>query len=265
MGVCCLAPNPAALKMSDRPRVFLSYARKDGEPFAAELRRRLEREGPEITIWQDRTRMQGGLGWWKQITEALDTVEVLVLVMTPGALRSPITRKEWQYARQQGARVYPVKAASDAELDFPAMPQWMRKTHFYDPQREWETFVNYLKSPGRENRVPFMAPDLTGDFVQRPAEFDRLLAHLLSGDRQDPIAITTALHGAGGFGKTTLAVALCHHDDVITAFDDGILWVTLGENPNLTAAIGKLHAALTGRREPFLDVEEAAGNLAERL
>ena len=29
----------------------------------------------------------------------------------------------------------------------------------------------------------------------------------------------TALQGAGGYGKTTLAIALCHDDQVIGAFD----------------------------------------------
>jgi hypothetical protein len=33
------------------PRVFISYARKDGKAFATALRRRLETEQPEITVW----------------------------------------------------------------------------------------------------------------------------------------------------------------------------------------------------------------------
>lgn len=66
--------------MPDEPRVFISYARQDGEQFANALRERLEREEPEITLWQDRARMEGGVGWWKQITEALDVVQFLVLV-----------------------------------------------------------------------------------------------------------------------------------------------------------------------------------------
>jgi len=40
------------------PRVFLSYARSDGEQFAARLRNRLEDE--HIPFWQDRIGMQGG-------------------------------------------------------------------------------------------------------------------------------------------------------------------------------------------------------------
>src|SRR4051812_43623626 len=111
--------------MTIHPEVFISYARKDGEDFARALRQRLEREHPEITLWQDRTQMEGGVGWWKQITEALDVVRFLVLVMTPAAVRSPVVRKEWHYARQQGVHIYPIKGVADAQLDFGSMPRWM--------------------------------------------------------------------------------------------------------------------------------------------
>ena len=47
--------------MAERPTVFISYARKDGEVFATKLRKRLETEHPEISLWQDRTRMEGWL------------------------------------------------------------------------------------------------------------------------------------------------------------------------------------------------------------
>lgn len=46
--------------LPDNPRVFLSYARSDGELAAQRLRERLEDEHPEISLWQDRVRMQGG-------------------------------------------------------------------------------------------------------------------------------------------------------------------------------------------------------------
>jgi len=81
---------------SPKPRVFISYARKDGEEFATNLRKRLEKDEPEITLWQDRAEMEGGVGWWKQIEEALDQVRFLVIVMTPAAMLSEMTRKEWR-------------------------------------------------------------------------------------------------------------------------------------------------------------------------
>jgi hypothetical protein len=46
---------------------------------------------PEITLWQERAEMQGGVGWWKQIEEALDQARFLVIVMTPTAMQSEMT------------------------------------------------------------------------------------------------------------------------------------------------------------------------------
>jgi len=154
--------------LSPKPRVFLSYARKDGEEFSANLRKRLQEKEPEITLWQDRAQMEGGVGWWKQIEEVLDQIRFFVLVMTPSAMQSEMTRKEWRYARQCGANVYPVKGCPDAELDYTSLPNWMRKAHFYDLDREWDTFVNFLKSDREPNRVAFMAPDVPEDFIPRP-------------------------------------------------------------------------------------------------
>jgi hypothetical protein len=45
--------------MSAVPRVFLSYAREEGEAFATAFRRRLAAEEPEITLWQDRAELEG--------------------------------------------------------------------------------------------------------------------------------------------------------------------------------------------------------------
>jgi hypothetical protein len=193
-------------RFSGTPRVFLSYARKDGEAFATNLRRRLQDEESEIHLWQDRTEMEGGIGWWKQIEEALDH-RFLVTVLTPAAIKSEITRKEWRYARQRGVNVYPVKGCLEEELEYASLPNWMRKAHFFDLEKEWETFVNYLKSDRQPTRVPFMAPDLPQAIVQRPREFAQLIAQVLDAKRDNPIAITTALQGAGGYGKTILALA----------------------------------------------------------
>jgi len=101
-----------------RSGVFLSYARADREQFTANLRERLQKQASDIVIKQDRNLLEGGVGWWKQLTEAIESVEFHVLVMAPSAMQSETVRKEWRYARQQGVSVYPVKAAPDpgAEL-----------------------------------------------------------------------------------------------------------------------------------------------------
>lgn len=245
-----------------RSGVFISYARSDGEEFANLLRERLE--GENIPTWQDRVRMEGGRDWWLQITEALDQVEFMALVMTPSAMKSETVRKEWRYARQQGVCVYPIKGVPD--LDFASLPRWMRSAHFYDLEREWQKFLNDLSTRCQIKRVPFMVGDLPEGFVQRPDEFERLLKLLCDERREEPIAITAALRGAGGYGKTTLARALCHDERIQDAFDDGILWVTLGENPgDLTGRVEDLIVTLGDERPGFTTLDAAVNRLKELL
>jgi hypothetical protein len=247
------------------PGAFLSYASADGELPAADLRQRLTCEAADIVIKQDRLLLEGGAGWWKQIAEAIDSVEFLILLMTPAAIASGNVQKEWRYARQQGVCVYPVKAAPDNELRFDKMPRWMSKAHFYDLEKEWPTFLAHLRKGCDTPRVPFMAPDPPPRFVQRPAEFEALKNLLLAPDRTQPVAIATALSGAGGFGKTTLAAALCHDEDILENFDDGILWVTLGQTPDVLGALVTAYAALTGERPGFASIEDAAFQLGQKL
>ena len=159
-------PNATGSRATQaRSGVFISYARSDGERFANLLRERLEEEN--IPTWQDRVRMEGGRDWWLQITEALDRVEFMALVMTPSAMKSETVRKEWRYARQQGVCVYPIKGVSD--LDFASLPRWMRSAHFYDIGTiesnlngpEWQKFLHDLNTRCQIRRVPMQAADVS--------------------------------------------------------------------------------------------------------
>jgi len=55
---------------SANPRIFVSYARSDGEAFARNLREQLQAQG--FSLWHDRQDMAGGRDWWLQITEAVE-------------------------------------------------------------------------------------------------------------------------------------------------------------------------------------------------
>src|SRR5262249_307986 len=80
---------------------------------------------------QDRLFLEGGVGWWKQITAAIDSVESLILVVTPIALLSGTLRREWRDARPQGGCVYPGKGGPGAELRFHQNPGWMGAGPFF--------------------------------------------------------------------------------------------------------------------------------------
>ena len=96
---------------------------------------------------------------------------------------------------------------------------------------------------------------------------DALKAQLLDTDTKDAVAITAALRGAGGYGKTTLAMALAHDPDIQGAYFDGILWVELGEQGGgrVLALISDLVALVTGEARTMATIAAARTALGEAL
>ena len=243
---------------------FISYSRSDGKDVAAHLHRELKRR--DISTWQDVVSLEGGRDWWLQITDAIDHVNYLILVLTKNALVSQTVRKEWRYARQQGVCVLPILA--DPGVDPGSIPRWLGQFHLLDFSlaEQRERFYRTLDSPCNQHRVPFMVDDLPEHFVERPREYNELLRCLLNNESQDPVAITAALKGAGGFGKTLLARKLCHDEAIQEAFDDGILWVTLGEKPgNPTEKVLDLIETISGERPGFTALEPAVTRFKDLL
>src|SRR5262245_48985101 len=95
------------------PRVFVCYSRSDIE-FVRRLQALLEAEG--LSLYRDLTNLEGSDDWWRQVEAAIRSVEHVVLVLSPAALRSPYVSREWKLARQEGKRVSPV--SGPANLDF---------------------------------------------------------------------------------------------------------------------------------------------------
>ena len=265
--VCVDCLHTYTIAPSTPPRIFISYARSDGEEFARNLRRRLVEEYG-FSIWQDRAEMEGGKNWWQQIVKALknEYIEYLVLIMTPASVGSDTVRKEWRLARQEGVCVVPVIASPD--LDINTLPKWMSAPHFVNPAipEQWTRFIRTLESPCNEQRVAFMVEDLPEDFVMRSREFDQLITNLFNKQQEETVALTAALRGAGGYGKTVLAKAICHDERIQEEFFDGILWVTLTENPgDLTKDVEDLIYILSGEKPGFAKIDTAITRFVKLL
>ena len=142
-------------------------------------------------------------------------------------------------------------------------PRWMRDLHWYSLDEEWDTLLDHLREPCRIERIPFMPRELPSGYVPRATDLQSA-KRLLVDDRGDLIAGRVVLHGPPGYGKTTLALALCHDEDIRAAFQDGVFWVSLGQRPDLILELDRIHRALTGRSSGATCAEDAAIALRDK-
>ncbi|MHC5751291.1 MAG: NB-ARC domain-containing protein, partial [Nostoc sp.] len=97
------------------------------------------------------------------------------------------------------------------------------------------TFVtNQIVNPIQQAGKPLQAPPLPAHFVKRPEYSDDLKTRLLTDNRT---LVITVIHGLGAVGKSTIAAALAHDAEVQTRFFDGILWATLGQQPDVLSLL----------------------------
>ncbi|MGH3943252.1 MAG: right-handed parallel beta-helix repeat-containing protein [Pseudonocardiaceae bacterium] len=120
---------------SPEPAAFLSYVRVDDQHeggLISQFRERLSAEvrmqiGQEFPIFQDRTDIAWGQNWQTRINETLDTVTLLIPVMTPGFFASPACRQEVirfvERERQLGRSdlILPVYYVGTPQLDDPTL------------------------------------------------------------------------------------------------------------------------------------------------
>ena len=251
-------------------RIFISYSRADGRDFAEAFERRLEQEG--IHSWRDLKSMEAG-EIRPQVLRAIEDAKHFVMILSRRALTSDWIKREWSHARMMGKRVSPVLA--DPALKRAELPAWMRREEVFDidPERDrdgerWKALVLVMRGDGRTKRAPYMPGDLPADFVPRPAEYAALKAAVLEEAPEKTVALTTALRGAGGYGKTMLANYFCRDPEVRFEFSDGIVRVEIGkERGDVTGLISDLIERLDpdGERPGFTDPVTASEYLGELI
>jgi hypothetical protein len=115
---------------------------------------------------------------------------------------------------------------------------------------------------------PGSAPPLPTLVVGREDDLRHLKARLgIVGEGQASVLqVLTAIRGWPGIGKTTVAAVLAHDSEVIDAFSDGILWTSLGPNPNLFSELATWGRALgTDDLLHAKTLEEASAQLTALL
>lgn len=230
-----------------RPSVFIAYAWKDDQPFVERLYNDLERLGYDP--WMDKKNMPSrGRTLPQEVVSKLNDCDRVVAVIGPEALKSEACQAERDYAFDKGK----VFTAILRPGDYKSLPPQV-STFFVPDVRAsrpykvaLDEFLRVLADrpviPGRLFDVP-PPPHLQ----HRPEEV-RALCDALTAKKLKPIAVTSpgcvGLQGMGGVGKTVVAALAARDYTVRRTFKDGIIWLTLGQRPDLPAELRQAGAAL---------------------
>ena len=117
-----------------------------------------------------------------------------------------------------------------------------------------------------EIRFEFGAMELPQGIVERPEYTELVIDAFKSIEDRNSIALTTAFLGAGGFGKTYLALLVAHHPEIKKSFPHGVLWLEIGKNPvSVTGLVKDLIFQITSKHCTFSSPSSATSYLAALL
>jgi len=251
--------------MANPPKIFVSYSHKDKdwlvrlqEQFAPLAR------GTLLVAWND-TQIAPGTKWREEIARAIDEADISVLLVSPGFLASDFIAQHELKPLLAKERVFwiAVKHSNYARTDIgqyqcandPARPLASLKGDTRN--KAWVDICNKILAasanpcPGGLFHVPYpINPYFTG----RKQVLADLGAALATGK---PTALTQAIAGLGGVGKTQTAVeyAYRHRNDY-----RAVLWARADSDSSLISDFLTLAALLNlpekDARDP-IEVREA--------
>ncbi len=271
--------------------VFLSHASAD-KPDVEHLARKLREEGLEPFL--DKWHLVPGERWMSGLKEALVESRTLAVFIGPrsggGAWRTrEVEAASVRAAREDSFRVIPVllpggdERAVEELSGFLELLTWVDFRAGLDNEEAFHRLLAGIRGekpgPGGGgaphsllDRYRCMAPPRE-PFVQR-GEYEKVRDALLldgagSSSRATTVGITTAIHGAGGFGKTALAIELCYDEQVRKQYPAGILWTTMGEEIDAAGRLARVRDLIrwwTEKDPPaFETVSAASAHLRQEL
>jgi WD40 repeat protein len=220
-------------------RIFLSYARKDDEPFVRRLYDDLTSAG--FTVWFDRdSLMARGLPFRQEVKDAIRAeVDRVIYVGGPNAVKSPNVREEWEIALLfDHVVVTPILRLGNRD-NIPGELSQLQCEDFRDDTNYAPTLAKLIASlrlPNPKLGALFAVPNLPPHFLARPELMQRVRDALLV-DLQKAQVITSTdakvgMQGMGGIGKSVLAAALARNRQIRESYPDGIVWISFGQHLN---------------------------------
>jgi WD40 repeat protein len=230
--------------------VFLSHASAD-KPAVEHLAHKLRAEGIEPFL--DKWHLVPGEPWQEALEEALDASHTCAVFI--GKAWGSWQHEEMRSAldsrvKDNGFRVIPVLLPGGGEPGGEELPRFLRRLAWVDFRAgldDEDAFSRLLAGirgeapgPGGKPPLPYrcLAP-VRESFVRR-REYEEAVQALLGG------STTLALQGAGGFGKTSLAIEICYDPRIRECFPDGILWAQMRDNLDSDGRLKEIRDLLRG-------------------
>lgn len=247
-------------------KVFLSYAHDDDQ-FVKRLYEDLTER--HFDVWWDREKMPSrALSFLKEIQLAIDACDRLILVVSPKAASSDYVIAEWRYALETGTVINPVLRLGDynllaEELKLLDAPDFREDSNY---ATRLKTLVRQLSQPVAPMGTLVNVPTLPPHYLHRPKDLSSLMDSVLA-DLRRPVVVTgttklTAIEGMGGIGKSVLATALARDHATRRSFPDGVIWLTLGQTPNLTERQSQIAESLGDPSPTITDVQQGRAMLS---
>jgi WD40 repeat protein len=268
--------------------VFLSHAGAD-KPAVEFLAHKLQAEGLEPFL--DKWHLVPGERWIQGLDDALAHSSSFALFIGPRSGSGAWRTREAELAldrtaREPAFRVIPVLLPGGDETalgeisSFLVLHTWVDFRAGLDDEDSFRRLLAGIRgqAPGpggggvEKPPLPLyrcMAP-AREPFIERN-ELTKVRDALLAQETGSgtTVGITTAIHGAGGFGKTALAIELCYDEQVRERFSGGVLWTTMGEEIDTAGHLARVRDLIRWRTEAdpptFETVSAASAHLRQVL
>ncbi|MBL8164273.1 MAG: tetratricopeptide repeat protein, partial [Anaerolineae bacterium] len=264
-------------------QVFLSYARKDdAENYQGrgksllnclydDLNAHQDKDGsPLFKAWWDKKDMPNrGESFSREIQTAIDRSQKLVLVFAEHTLKSEYVKQEWEHALRTCVPVVPfiINRSPDD------LPEELGLYHAVNAGKDGydaalAELLRLLAEPSALLGKAYGVNALPGGYLVRQEHLDSIALMIMRSERRiggSPAQEVTALVGMGGIGKTTLAKAVCDDCRIQRTYPDGIVWIEMGQKPDLTAKLAAIGSTFGDMVEQYKNPDQAKLRLSQFL
>lgn len=226
------APEIKRIFGNQLPDILVVYQDDSLREDALEIVQRLQADA--LSVWNEPANVPAGAT--PELHSAVSQARLVLALASEGSGRAWL-RSVWWAAREQGVTLLPLRREGQSAVDEAGLPNWMRRVPALTLPGQWPELLEQLRKPHIPPRLLAMAPPSATNVVRRH-EADLLVEELLRAAKA-PQPETIVLWGLTGSGKTTMVASVCSDERVQDAYPDGVMWITLGPEPNIEAELSR--------------------------